>query len=380
MKILFFSSYFYPYTSGLTTYPFKILSHLSKKHQITVLTFNHFKNQCQEETVNKIRIIRLPYLFKISKGYISPQSIYFFIKFLKNTDLVFLNLPSVEGLPLILLSKLYQKNNLSLFHCFIYFKSLVLKPIEWLTNLITILQMFFSHKVIIYTKDYLKNFFIYSLINKKIVITLPPIKTYSIEKKMFKKFKQIKKNSIWVGYAGRLSSEKGLEYLIKAVSYIKNKKISLVFAGPYGKQVVGENNYYLKIKTLLKKNKVNYLFLGNLSENNLRAFYKIIDILVLPSINHTEAFGMVQAEAMVLGTPVIASNLPGVRVSIQLTKMGLLVKAKNNQQLTQAILKILNNKKNFTNQKLVNQAKKIFNINNVYRFYDNLIKKYEKRP
>ena len=82
---------------------------------------------------------------------------------------------------------------------------------------------------------------------------------------------------------------------------------------------------------------------------------------------------MVQVEAMLLGTPVIASNLPGVRVPIRLTKMGILVQPKNSEQITEAINKILKNKKKYSNQKLIKNASKIFDIKKVYKFYDNLI-------
>jgi len=78
MKILFFSPYYYPYTSGLTTYPFKILKHLAKKHDVSVLTFPHTEKIKREEKMDGYMIKRLPYLFKISKGYISPQTFYFF--------------------------------------------------------------------------------------------------------------------------------------------------------------------------------------------------------------------------------------------------------------------------------------------------------------
>jgi len=72
MKIIFFSSYFYPYTSGLTTYPWKILTYLAKNHQITVLTFNHQENKLKELKIKnlKLRILYLPYLFRLSKGFI----------------------------------------------------------------------------------------------------------------------------------------------------------------------------------------------------------------------------------------------------------------------------------------------------------------------
>jgi glycosyltransferase involved in cell wall biosynthesis len=113
--------------------------------------------------------------------------------------------------------------------------------------------------------------------------------------------------------------------------------------------------------------------LGNLSEKRLGAFYKAIDVLVLPSINSTEAFGMVQAEAMLLGTPVVATNLPGVKIPISLTKMGIIVEPKNEKQLAEAISEILKNRKKYTNKNLIKNAEKIFNIKNVYQFYDNLV-------
>jgi len=124
---------------------------------------------------------------------------------------------------------------------------------------------------------------------------------------------------------------------------------------------------------LLKLHKIKYLFLGNLNNKQLNSFYKSIDVLILPSINQTEAFGMVQAEAMLAGTPAIASNLPGVRMSIKLTKMGIIVEPKNTDQISQAIKDILKNKNKFTNDKLVKNAQNIFDIRKVYKFYDDLI-------
>jgi len=115
------------------------------------------------------------------------------------------------------------------------------------------------------------------------------------------------------------------------------------------------------------------LFLGNLTAEQLSSFYKSINLLVLPSINQTEAFGMVQAEAMIAGTPVITSNLPGVRISIRLTKMGIIVETKNVEQISQAIEELINNKNKFSNGKLIKNAKKIFDINKTYAFYDELL-------
>ncbi|MCX7956213.1 MAG: glycosyltransferase family 4 protein [Patescibacteria group bacterium] len=376
MKILFFSSYFYPYTSGLTTYPWKILSYLSKNHQITVLTFNHQNNKLKIKNY-KLKIVYLPYLFKLSKGFISPQSFFYFLKEIKKTDILILNQPNVEGLFLAILAKIFRKKTISLVHCFLYGgKNIFEKLIFKLANFFVFLQLFLSQKLVFYTKEYFQSTCFYRFLkNKKIYYHLPPIKKLSIDKNYFKKLLEYKENSFLIGFSGRTASEKGIEYLIKAIKNLKLKikNLKLIFAGPYGKDVAGENNYFLKIKNLLEKNKIFYKFLGNLKENQLGAFYKTIDVLALPSINSTEAFGMVQAEAIILGTPVVASNLPGVNIPIKLTKMGLLTEPKNEKQLAKAISEILENQKKYNNKKLIIQAQKIFDIKNVYQFWSKII-------
>lgn len=372
MKILFYSSYFYPYISGLTTYPYKILTFLSKKNQITILTFNHKDNRLEIESRKNLRIIRMPYLVRVSKGFISTQSIFYFLKEIKNNDLIIVNLPNVEGLFLTILAKLYNKKIISIFHCFIFYKN---KLIELITNKITEFQMILSNNIFIYTKDYISQFSIFKKIKNKLIEVLPPVKKTKIDQTFLNKLKKIKNNNIWIGFSGRIAEEKGIEYLIEAIKKINKKNIELIFAGPYGNRVAGENQYFLKIKNHLIKNKITHKFLGNLNENQLASFYKLIDLLVLPSINHTEAFGMVQAEAMLFGTPVIATNLPGVRIPIKLTKMGVIIEPKNSEQLKRAIEKILKNKNKFTNKEFVKKAEKIFNIKKTYKVYENFLKK-----
>mgnify|MGYP005843390009 CR=1 FL=1 len=379
MRILFYSSYFYPYTSGITTYPYKVFSHLAKKFSISILTFCHDKKLAKIELHNRLKIIRMPYLFKLYKGFISPQSFFIFLKEIKKNDLIIINLPSIEGLPLLLLARLLGKKVISIFHCYLDLNNnFFLNIINSITNKIVNFQLALSNKIISYTDDYINSLKISKKIKKKIFTILPPILKLPISKTKYKKFLKLKKRNIWIGYAGRISSEKGLEYLINAISskHYSNKNFSteIVFAGPYGKNVSGENSYYLKIKNLLKSKKIKYRFFGNLKNGHLGAFYKTIDLLVLPSINKTEAFGMVQAEAMLLGKPVIASNLPGVKIPIKLTKMGLLVKPKNSLQLIKAIIKILKNKNKYSNKKLIKNAGKIFDIKKVYKFYEEIIK------
>lgn len=376
MKVLFFSPYFYPYTSGLTTYPLKILSFLAKKNQITILTFPHDNKLASKEKVGRLNIIRLSYWFKISKGFISPQSFKYFVKGAEKNDLIILNLPNFEGLFLALVGKLLRKKIISIFHCSVYLgDDFVSRIISFFLNVSVFIQFLLSDTVVGYTDDYVNNLWLGKVFKKKINTVLPPVEKLSINQTKLNKYIKDKDDNLWIGFAGRIAKEKGIEYLIEAVSNIKAEfpKIELVFAGPYGKDVAGEDNYYKKIIKLLKERRIVYHFFGNLKNGELGAFYKAINVLILPSINKTEAFGMVQVEAMLLETPVIATNLPGVRIPIKLTKIGLIVEPKNSSQLSKAIEEINNNKHKFVNDKLIVNCEKIFDIKKTYRFYEKLL-------
>ena len=184
-----------------------------------------------------------------------------------------------------------------------------------------------------------------------------------------------KMDSIWIGYVGRLAKEKGVEHLIDAISLLikKGMQIRLVFAGPYGDQVSGEENYFTSIRSLLEERKIPYSLNGRLKKDELGAFYRTLDCLVLPSVNKTEAFGMVQVEAMLAGTPVVASDLPGVKIPVALTQMGLLVPPKNSILLADALYTVIQNPKAFTSQEKQEKTKSIFSIKKVLSFYDSLI-------
>jgi glycosyltransferase involved in cell wall biosynthesis len=371
MKILFFSSYFYPYVSGITTYPLKILLALSKKNKVTVLTFPHVNNLKPTQKIDGLKIVRMPYLFKISKGFISLLSFWYFWKEAKKADIILLNIPNFEGLALAAFGKLLNKKIYSIFHCQVYLTSNFWnKIVSRALDTSIFFQFLLSDRIVAYTKDYVQNSFAKEFINK-IEFILPPIAKLPVNNE-----KLIKKNRVLLGYAGRVSSEKGLEYLIEAAGVLKNKfELEIVFAGPYGRSVAGEKEYYDKIEALLKKYHIRHRFLGTLEGSELGAFYTSIDLLVLPSINSTEAFGMVQVEAMLVGTPVVTTDLPGVRVPISLTGMGLVVDPKNSRALAGAINVILKNKNKFTNEELIRKAEKIFSNRKVYGFYEALIKK-----
>jgi glycosyltransferase involved in cell wall biosynthesis len=372
MNILFFSTYFSPYLSGLTTYPQALLPLLTQNNSVTVLTFRYDPRLPGKETTQGVTVVRMPYTFKVSKGFISLRSLTYYLRQLRKTDVVILNLPNFEGFSLAILARITNKKVIGLFHCRVIFnQGLIPRFIAYILNLSVNLQLKLSHHIIAYTKDYAK-FALSKDHLKKTHYIYPPIQSIEPDEKYLHALKEMKKSRYWIGFAGRISSEKGLHILIESLTQLNKIEYELVIAGPYGKAVVGESDYYHHVMNLIKKHRIPHRFLGTLKGSCLASFYKSIDVLVLPSINTTEAFGMVQVEAMMQGTPVIASNLPGVRVPIRETGMGILSTPKNAGQLTRALQKILNHKSKFTSKQYIVRTHKLFNSNQTVNSYEKL--------
>jgi glycosyltransferase involved in cell wall biosynthesis len=340
MRITFFTPYYLPYISGLTLYPSRVLPLLPKKYTTTVLTFRHVSDLSSNEVVDGVAVKRMPYLFTVSKGFISPQSLFFFAKQVVRSDVLLVNLPSVEGLPAVLMAKLMGKKVISLFHCDITMnQSFWEKQLSLLIRKLVIIQLKMSHAILAYTQDYIASLSYASVFADKTIYSLPPVAHEIADHEYFSYLKSIKKNNYWIGFVGRIAREKGIEVAIEAMKKMPRTSV-LVLVGPKGDEVAGESQYYEFIQSLLKKSGIKYLLLPTLRGEKLSSLYQALDVLILPSINQTEAFGMVQAEAMLQGTPVIASDLPGVRCTINKTQAGLLVETGSVTSLIQALQKV----------------------------------------
>jgi glycosyltransferase involved in cell wall biosynthesis len=374
VNILFTATYFYPYLSGLTDYPLKIASYLAKKHQVTVLTFQHQKSLPLKENYQGITICRLPVHWQLFKGL--WNWFYPFIALIEifKTDAVFINLPQFEGFLAAIYGRLLRKKVYVIYHCDLYFSGH--STSQWLAKIANVtawISCFFCHKIIIYTKDYAQNSKVLKSFLSKVSPIYPPVLEYQSDQQYYTQLKKMAQGNPVVGFSGRIAREKGLEYLLEAMVVLQKKYPSarLLLAGPFGQAVVGESEYYLRIKKLIKDKKIKADYLGSLNKNQLFAFYQLIDLLVLPSINKTEAFGMVQVEAMFCAKPVVATNLPGVRIPIQVTGMGKVIQPADSKALAEAIELVYQQPNNY--QKKSDLAKTVFDAKKTFAFFDSLL-------
>ena len=84
--------------------------------------------------------------------------------------------------------------------------------------------------------------------------------------------------------------------------------------------------------------------LGFLPDDAFHAFLAASDVLVFSSLNATESFGIVQIEAMLQGTPIVATDLPGVRQPVLQTGFGKIIPARDPRALAEAVCALLENK------------------------------------
>jgi N-acetyllactosaminide 3-alpha-galactosyltransferase len=139
-------------------------------------------------------------------------------------------------------------------------------------------------------------------------------------------------------FVGRLSSVKGIDYLIEAAKIVLKQHNDATFL------IVGDGEERQKLKALAKGYENYIKFCGHISRRALMALYKSSTVLVLPSFTRLEAFGVVLLEAMACETPVIASRIPGVLDVVG--EGGCLVTPRSPQSLATAILEIFENPRN----------------------------------
>lgn len=378
MKILFSLTYYTPYISGLTLYVKRLGEALVKKgYQVSVLTMNFDKKLIDQEIVKGVEVVRANYLVKVSKGFISFDWLVKSWQEAKKADVVFINLPQFEGIIPAIFGKIFGKKVISIYHCEVDLPSGFLNKLVQLgLTLSNWLTLAMSNTIVTYTKDFADYSKLIPKFRPKLSYVYPPILVpkinKSIQKILIDKFHL--EGHFVVGVAARLAAEKGIEYLLEAIPLLKDNfqfsffNFQILIAGLL--DPVGEENYKRKILDLVEKYKDYVVFLGELKEEEMGSFYSLLDVLVLPSINSTESFGMAQVEAMMTGVPVVATNLPGVRIPIQKTGMGLLVPIKDSNKLAEAIVEVIINKAKFIKDK--EEIKKEFSFEKTIKFYERL--------
>jgi glycosyltransferase involved in cell wall biosynthesis len=355
MKILTVLTYYRPHTSGLTIYVERLARSLVKLgHEVTVLTSQYDADLPREEVQDGVKIIRIPVLFRVSKGVIMPTFGWQAWKLVMSHDVVHLHLPQFDAAGIALRGRILRKPTLITYHCDLLLpKSLFNRVVNVVVHLMNYLAGMLANRIGAYTDDFAAHSPYLQQFKEKVRIILPPVVMPPASSAAVDEYQQQvnpQGRSPVVGMATRFATEKGVEILIKGLPKVMEQypNAMVLYAGQY-QDVMGETAYFNKLLPDIQafQDQGQWKFLGVLNPEEMAQFYSCLDVLVVPSLNSTETFGLVQIEAMLQGTPTVASNLPGVRVPPRLTGMGEVVPIGDPVALADAIIKIVSNPDNY---------------------------------
>jgi glycosyltransferase involved in cell wall biosynthesis len=353
VNILIALTYYRPHYSGLTIHAEREARALAARgHQVTVLTSRFDPQLPAVEVQDGVKIIRPRVWFHISKGVIMPGMPFSAWRLIRQSDVLHLHVPQFDAAGLALMARLMGKPVVLTYHCDLRLPGGFIHAIANLvSNIANHITARVASLIVHNTRDYAVHSSFMGRYLDKLRPILPPVEVTPITPADLQAFQQkfkIEPGERIIGMAARLATEKGVEYLTAALPAVLQKfpTARVLFVGPY-QNVVGEEGYAQRLLPLIDQYDEHWSFLGVVSPQELTAFYQTCDVTVLPSINSTESYGLVQVESMTCGTPVVASDLPGVRVPINMSQSGMIVPARDADALARALIKILENPATF---------------------------------
>jgi len=345
MRILFALTYYRPYTSGLTIYVERLARGLVRRgHHVTVLTSQYDPSLPKLEWLDGVRIVRAPVLARVSKGVIMPTFGWLATRLALEHDAMSLHLPQFDAPGLALRGRILKQPVVLTYHSDLKLPPGLLNQVaNRVVNVTNQLAAALATRIVAYTQDFADSSPYLRRWHKKVTIIPPPIEVANVPEEEIHAFRRR-----WnlqgpvIGMAARLAAEKGVEILLEALPRILAvyPTARVLFAGQH-EHVLGEEEYARRLAPLLDQFRDHWTFLGILSPKEMAAFFPNLDVLVVPSLNSTETFGLVQVEAMLCGTPTVASNLPGVRQPPLMTGMGKVVPVGDAVALADAILEVI---------------------------------------
>jgi len=352
MRILIALTYYRPHVSGLTIYAERLARGLARHgHQVTVLTSRFHPRLPARDEHDGVKVIRVPVFSKVSKGAIMPLFPLYAAAQIARHEVVNIHMPQFEAALLALLGRLYRRRVVLTYQC-----DLRMPPgafnrlVQWSLRPLNHVAARLAHRIVTTTDDYAQHSPFLRRYAGKLTAILPMVEMPTPEPGVTQRVAER-----WglngrptIGFAARFAAEKGVEYLLNALPQVLAAipDARVAFTGAY-KDTLGEEDYLARLSPALRRYAEHLTFMDLLSTEEMASFYSLCDVVALTSLNSTEAFGLVQVEAMLAGTPVVATDLPGVREAVRRTGMGELVPPHDSAALAAALIRVMQHRREY---------------------------------
>ncbi|MCG3139258.1 MAG: GDP-mannose-dependent alpha-(1-6)-phosphatidylinositol monomannoside mannosyltransferase [Anaerolineae bacterium] len=372
MKILVSLTYYYPHWTGLTAYALRLAEGLAKRgHQLTVLTSQYKKELARTEMHNGVRIVRLPTALHLSRGVVMPAFLPTLYRLAREHDLLQVHTPMLETNLVTRVGLMRGKPTVLTHH-----GDLVMPQnsrdqfIERAMTALMVQGEREATRITVHSCDYADHSKFLSPFRAKLDCIYPPVEIPEPNLEQVAQWRAelgLTQNKL-VGFAGRFVEEKGFDYLLQAIPFVRAKipDVKFVYAGEIN--VVYER-FFDRWKHLVEQERESIVTLGLLLDpQRLANFYALNDVFALPS--RTDCFPSVQIEAMLSGTPVVATNIPGAREVVRVTGMGKLVAPRDPRALAEGLIEVLTNRHAYMKTRA--QIREIFNTEKTLDEYEKL--------
>jgi glycosyltransferase involved in cell wall biosynthesis len=373
MRILTTLTYYRPHISGLTIYAERVGSGLVRRgHKVTLLTSRYDRSLPRRETIAGIGVIRNSVWMRVNKGVLMPGFLFRAAREIHRHDVLYLHLPQIEAAPAALYAKfIARKRVITTYHCDIdlprgiarlfFFNFIRLS--HWTTAKV-------SDAIIVNSDDYVQGSPFLRRFASRTVASYPPCVPPVADPADPAPLRAAQGAPV-IGFVGRFAEEKGIEYIIEAIPLVLKERPDAIFAFAGEMEKVFGERVYERLRGRIEALSQHVQLLGVVSDAQLADFFRRSSVLLLPSVNSTESFGMVQVEAMFHGTPVIASDISGVRVPVSATGMGELVPPRDARALARAILRVLSDRQSYVRP--VERIEAMFGLERALDFYEQVL-------
>jgi rhamnosyl/mannosyltransferase len=298
VRVLFLTKYYPPSEGGIERYGHLLCTGLARRgEEVEVVAFGEDRKPASSCTVDGVLVHRLPRHLNPGRAPFSLALLPLLRRLGRHCDLVHLNYPNPWAEVCHLAMTRHRPTVLS-YHSDIGAERLL----RWVYVPFSRALLSSVNAVIASSPRYLASSAVLSSFSAKCrVIPYPVDPAYLVETDPTVVAGIQAEHGPFVLFTGRLVHYKGLEYLIEALAQLPSLRLLVAGRGPE------EERYRSVAAAFGVADRV--VFLGRVSDDRLRTLYQACVCFVLPSVTRLESFGIVLAEAMACGAPVISTEL-----------------------------------------------------------------------
>jgi glycosyltransferase involved in cell wall biosynthesis len=345
MNILTTLTYYTPHWTGLTVVARRLAEGLaSRGHCVTVLCSHHEPGVPARESLNGVRVVRVPTVARVSRTMVMPAFPLMLARLAAKADLVHLHTPMPEAALVSVLARLMGKPTVITHHGDVVMPAgIVNRLIKYAMDGSIGLGMRLARRVVVHSGDYHRHSTFLAPVIDKIDNIYPPVSLPPPQPDAVSAWREELHltGRPLVGFAGRFVEEKGFDFLLQAIPLVCRHvpDVHFLYAGDVD---IAYERFFRRHRTLFSQHESFVTQLGLLhDEQQMANFYAMSDVFVLPS--RSDCFAIVQVEALLSGTPLVTADIPGAREVVWVTGAGRLVRPRDPAALGEGIVEVLTN-------------------------------------